>query len=91
MEIRLVDAPDKVPPGTPEWQIPEEHQRTYKLTELDGKVHTVRVRRDVDTSYNTYVIENLVGGKWHRLLTGNCSERIVPFEAAAVRASKVLG
>lgn len=81
--IVLVDAPDKNEFGV------REGQRTYKVTTDDGKVVTVRVRRDPEAAYQ-YVVENLVGGKWHRLLTGDTVDLTVPFDAAAARAKAVL-
>jgi hypothetical protein len=77
-----------------------ESQRTYSLSR-DGTRAAVRVRRDTegsDGSYHRYVVENLVGGKWHRLLTGDVGldtsigrdGRAIDFNAAINRAAAVL-
>lgn len=66
VEITLVDAPDAGMDSP-------EGQRVYSLSR-DGTRAAVRVRRDTDGndgSYHRYVVENLVGGKWHRLLVGD--------------------
>lgn len=90
--VVLVDAPDKPAEGQA-WAGAREMQRTYKVS--DGKVtHTVRIRWDEDRSYG-YVVENLVGGKWHKLLTGSTEgptaySLSIPFEKAAERAAAVL-
>lgn len=68
VEITLVDAPESGADRSG-----PESQRTYSLLR-DGTRAAVRVRRDVegtDGAYHRYVVENLVGGKWHRLLTGD--------------------
>lgn len=82
LEITLVDQPDKTEFGPPE------AQRAYKITDGTAK-HTVRISRDKD-SYYRYNVENLVAGKWHRLLTGETVGREIPFDAAVARAAAVL-
>jgi hypothetical protein len=95
VEITLVDAPEHDPES-----YVRENQRTYSL-QRDGTRAAVRVRRDSegnDGSFHRYVIENLVGGKWHRLLTGDSGIKTsvgfdgmtIDFDAAIQRAAAVL-
>lgn len=92
--ILLVDQPDVPEPGDPFAHLKKENQRTYKVSEGLEKPATVRVRRDVDGpsgSHYLYVVENLVGGKWHRLLTGATDPHgYIPFDEAVARAAAVL-
>jgi hypothetical protein len=92
VEITLVDAPERDSES-----YVRENQRTFSLFR-DGTRAAVRVRRDSegnDGSFHRYVIENLVGGKWHRLLTGDVGIRTsvgfdIDFDGAILRAAAVL-
>lgn len=86
--IVLVDAPDRI--EDPEFGlIGRESQRTYKVS--DGTTtHTVKVDRDPGSAYQ-YRVQNLVGNKWHTLLTGDTVDNgKIPFDEAAARAAAVL-
>ncbi len=85
--IDLVDAPDK-PTDPDDVYQPRESQRVYKVSDGTAR-HTVRIRRDPDQGYG-YIVENLVAGKWHRLLTGDTIDLRIPFDEAAKRAAAVL-
>ena len=88
--ITLVDRPDRPDPND-EFALyhveGRESQRTYKVSD-GATTHTVRISRD-DTIYQ-YRIENLVGGKWHKLLTGQTTNNLIPWDEAAARAAAVL-
>lgn len=94
--IELVDAPDK---SEGDFGLPQrEGQRTYKIAVYSAAGHrsepeTIRVRFDPDADYG-YIVENLVGPihgkKWHKLLQGYTTDRVVPFDEAVLRAAKVL-
>lgn len=89
--ITLVDRPDAPSDDDEFAQFHDEgreRQRTYKVS--DGTTtHTVRIQRDPNASYG-YIVENLVGNKWHKLLTGDTENMKVPFDKAAARAAAVL-
>lgn len=89
--ITLVDQPDVRNVPEDERQFIHESQRTYRVAD-DTASHTVRVRRDPD-NYRKYLVENLVSGRWHRLLEGDNDipdGRDVPFAYAVKRAVAVL-
>jgi hypothetical protein len=96
--ITLIDAPDRRDDLEPGFR-PEENQRIYEVSDptKSSRVHKVRIRHDFDKSGFSYVIENLVANKWHRLIEADLSARPggygrepIPFEEAAMRAAKVL-
>jgi hypothetical protein len=97
LQVTLIDAPDKRSED-----YGRETQRTYKVS--DGTTtHKVRIRFGADSRFG-YIVENLVGGKWHHLLDGDLiyertwpdgrttvlSVGEIPFEEAALRAANVL-
>jgi hypothetical protein len=93
MSNTLVDAPDRHEGD--DAMFDNEGQRTYKVFSDTGplperKEYTVRIRRDPERNF-AYVIENLVGARWHRLLEGNTEDRLkIPFDKAIARAEAVL-
>jgi hypothetical protein len=85
--IELVDAPDKRDDPIDIGRTGE-GQRTYKITDEKAR-HTVRIRRADDSNWQ-YVVENLVQGRWHKLLTGENVDMQIPFDVAVARAVAVL-
>jgi hypothetical protein len=85
--ITLVDQPDLHGVPDDERALITETERTYRIADETAR-HTVRVR--ARPGHNRYIVENLIGGRWHRLLEGDAPNGAIPFVHAVHRAAAVL-